>query len=233
MAAMNDSRSLSADSRFLYATAEGERCSDQMTVAYGPAAGQWQPIHPRDARALLGHVSAQWWLAGGWALDLFVGHQGRAHKDLDIGVLRRDVRQVLGAMSGWEFFEAKDGKLFGPLTGEPREVVNSLWGRPSHTREWVLELMLDDSDGDQWVFRRERSIRQALDLAIRHDSARIPYLAPEIQLLYKATHIRRQDNLDFDRVAPYLDDGARAWLCSALARMDQQHQWSLAPQTNA
>jgi Aminoglycoside-2''-adenylyltransferase len=69
----------------------------------------------------MGHVSAPWWVAGGWAFDLYLGRQGRSHKDLDIGIPRRDVREVLVAMSGWEFFEAVGGKPFGPLTGDPRE----------------------------------------------------------------------------------------------------------------
>ena len=195
-----------------------------MKTAYGPAAGCWRAVHPQEASTLLGQVPAQWWVAGGWALDLFVGHQGRSHKDLDIGILRRDVRQVVGAMSGWEFFEAKGGLLFGPLMSDPEDNVSSLWGRPCHTREWVLELMLDDSDGDQWVFRRERSIR-ALDTVIRYDSAGIPFLVPEIQLLYKAGHIRAEDNLDFERIAPHLDDDSRRWLLCALTLVDHYHPW--------
>ncbi|HMK22277.1 MAG TPA: hypothetical protein VK466_08070 [Terriglobales bacterium] len=196
-----------------------------MKFADGPAAGQWQPVHPREARSLLGQISAPWWVAGGWALDLFIGQQGRPHKDLDIGILRRDLRPVLAALSGWEFFAAKGGELFGPVTADVREDVNSLWGRRVATSEWVLELMLDDSEGDQWVFRRDRRIRRAVDTAIRYDSERTPYLVPEIQLLYKASHIRPEDNLDFERVSPYLDDPSRRWLSGALGQLDRQHQW--------
>lgn len=191
-----------------------------MKIAYGPAAGQWQPADPREACSFLGHIPTSWWVAGGWALDLFIGQQSRPHKDLDIGILRRDLRQVLAALPGWEFFEAKNGELFGPLTTDARQDVNSLWGRRTHTREWVLELMLDDSEGDQWVFRRDRRIRRALDTVIRYDPARTPYLAPEIQLLYKASRIRAEDNSDFDRVAGYLDDPSRRWLSCALSQLD-------------
>lgn len=204
-----------------------------MKIAYGPAAGRWQPVDPREARSLLGHIPTSWWVAGGWALDLFIGQQSRPHKDLDIGILRRDLRQVLSALSGWEFFEARDGELFGPLTTDAREDVNSLWGRRTHTGEWVLELVLDDSEGDQWVFRRDRRIRRALDTVIRHDPERTPYLAPEIQLLYKASHIRAEDNSDFDRVTRYLDDPSRRWLSCALSQLDQHHQWLCALRTTA
>ena len=159
---------------------------------------------------------------------MFVGRQSRPHKDLDIGILRRDLPQVLSALSGWEFFEAKGGELFGPLTTDAREDVNSLWGRRAHTSEWVLELMLDNSEGDQWVFRRDRRIRRALGTVIRYDLEHTPYLAPEIQLLYKASHIRAEDNSDFDRVIGYLDDPSRRWLSGALSQLDQNHQWLCA-----
>ncbi len=145
-----------------------------MKIAYGPAAGQWRSPHPRETRSLLRDLRVPWWVAGGWALDLFIGQQSRPHKDLDIGILCRDVREVLAAMSGWEFFEAKAGKLFGPLTSDAQADVNSLWGRRGKAGEWTLELMLDDSEGDQWVFRRDRRIRRSLDTAIRYDTERTP-----------------------------------------------------------
>lgn len=149
-----------------------------MQCAYGPAAGIWQPIHPREARSLLSHIPGSWWVAGGWALDLFIGRQGRPHKDLDIGILRRDLRPALACLSGWELFEAKGGELFGPVEVDAREDVNSLWGRQIGTDGWVLELVLDDSEGDQWLFRRDRCIRRGLDTVFRYDSERIPYLVP-------------------------------------------------------
>ncbi|HLJ39037.1 MAG TPA: hypothetical protein VKT54_11575 [Steroidobacteraceae bacterium] len=189
------------------------------------AAARWDPLHPREASALLSHLPSPWWVAGGWAIDLFLGHQGRPHKDLDIGILRGSTRQTLAAMPDWEFFEASGGILSGPLAGDPRPNVNSLWGRPRHTRAWRLELMLDDSDGEQWIFRRDRSVRRALSLAIRRDGEGIPYLAPEIQLLYKASGTRAEDEADFTRAAPRLSEESRRWLGDALARAHPQHPW--------
>jgi hypothetical protein len=196
-----------------------------VTTPHGPAAGRWQHADPGMARALVGHLPARWWVAGGWALDLFLGKQSRAHKDLDVGVLRRDLPRVLAAMAGWEFFEAKGGELFGPLTGAAREEVNSLWGRRAHSEEWVLELMLDDAEGDEWVFRRDRSIRRPLDTLLRHDGEGTPYLVPEVQLLYKASHIREEDQADFARVAVRLDAASRGWLSRALSRASPRHPW--------
>lgn len=60
--------------------------------------------------------------------------------------------------------------------------------------------MLDEADGDAWVFRRLSAIRMPLARAIRHTADGIAYLTPEIQLLYKARHPRAKDQDDFERV---------------------------------
>lgn len=191
-----------------------------------PAGGAWHPMDPAAARRILCAVDVRWWVAGGWALDLFVGTQSRAHEDLDVGVLRRDAARVLAALPGWEFFEAQEGSLHWLATGvAPRAKVNSLWGRPAGESHWMLELMLDDADGEHWIFRRDPSIRRPLAAALRSTVEGTRYLAPEIQLLYKARDVRPRDQADFERVAPRLDTAAREWLRSALSRLYPRHRW--------
>jgi hypothetical protein len=200
-----------------------------MTEVDRTAAGIWRAIRPSESVPWLASLTIPWWIAGGWALDLYAGNQSRPHGDLDIGVLRRDALEVLSALHSWEFFEAKEGVLTRLCKGEsPRADVNSIWGRPAETTEWTLEVMLDESDGDRWVFRRQPRIRQSLAMAIRHNSEGIPYLAPEIQLLYKARSMRPQDQADFDHIAPRLAIDARTWLRDALAISDPNHSWLLA-----
>jgi len=197
-----------------------------MPELYGPAAGEWQPLHPREAVLLVNALRVPWWIAGGWALDLFLGTQSRAHKDLDVGILRRDVSEALSALPGWEFFEARDNRLLRLHSGElPRANVHSLWGRPAGATRWFLEILLDESEGDRWIFRRQRQITLPLGAVIRHSSKNIPYLAPEIQLLYKARGIRQEDQADFERVAPRLDASALAWLRHGLRIVHPDHPW--------
>lgn len=204
-----------------------------MTRSHIPAGGAWRASHPGEAARLLSSVRCGWWVAGGWALDLFFGSETRRHEDLDIGVLRRDVPRILDSLPGWELFEAKDGRLQRLERRVPEPNVHSLWCRPIGQREWTLELMLDESEDDSWVFRRERSIRRPLDSTIAYTAEGIPYLVPEIQLLYKARPVRPKDAVDFHRVAPCLDSSARAWLREALARLDAGHEWLMAPEMSA
>ena len=197
-----------------------------MSQLFGPATGFWQPTHPRDASRLLAAVDTLWWVAGGWALELFCEYPHRSHNDLDIGVLRQHASIVLAAFDAWEFFEARNGSLFRLAAGEvPNAAANSLWGRPNGETAWSLELVLDESDADCWVFRRNPAITMPLAHAIRRSSEGIPYLAPEIQLLYKARDARPEDQADFKCCAPLLDRQALKWLQEAIGNSDPNHQW--------
>jgi hypothetical protein len=195
---------------------------------------RWHPLDPVAARRILRAVDVPWWIAGGWALDLFVGVQTRAHKDLDVGVLRRDAARFLAALPDFEFFEALRGSLH-PLApgGVPRATVNSLWGRPAGEPCWTLELMLDDADRENWVFRRDPSIRRPLADALRGTAEGTRYLAPEIQLLYKAKDVRPEDQADFERIAPRLEAAATEWLRECISRLYPQHPWLPALGSNA
>ncbi len=200
-----------------------------MLPADRTAPGAWQAVDPATGAGWFSTLEVPWWIAGGRALDLYLGRQCRAHADLDVGVLRRDIMTVLAALSSWEIFEAKDGALTRLGVGEvPRSAVHSLWCRPTGTTLWRFELMLDESIDDMWCYRRELSIRRPLSLVIHRNPSGIPYLAPEIQLLYKARWSRAQDQADFQLIAPRLDATARAWLVDGLARTETGHRWIAA-----
>jgi len=56
-------------------------------------------------------------------------------------------------------------------------------------------------------------------------SSGIRYLAPEIQLLYKAKAYRPKDQADFERIVPRLDATARSWLRHSLEKTLPGHSW--------
>ena len=60
----------------------------------------------------------------------------------------------------------------------------------------------------------------------QRDPTGIPYLAPEIVLLFKAKHADRdKDAADFARALPLLDDQRRQWLADALRVVHPGHDW--------
>jgi hypothetical protein len=192
-----------------------------------PSHGSWKGLTPQEGTELLAALRKPWWVAGGWALDLFLGKVSRAHEDLDIGILRKDAETVVAALPAWEFFEAREGVLSRLAEGDaPREEVNSLWCKRAEAEKWELEFMLDGSNGEFWVFRRDPRISRPLSRAIRRNPQGIAYLAPEIQLLYKARATRAKDQADFDHVVPHLAREARTWLRESLIRVDPEHVWN-------
>ena len=64
---------------------------------------------------------------------------------------------------------------------------------------------------------------------MRRTAAGLPYLAPELALLFKSKNTgnrpRPEDQADFERACPLLDPEQRAWLRWALAAVDPGHVW--------
>jgi hypothetical protein len=201
-----------------------------MPPADRTAAGEiWSAVDPTIGAGWFSTLQVPWWIAGGWALDLYLGTQSRAHADLDIGVLRRDITTALAALPSWEIFTARGGALAPLRVGEaPQSAVHSLWCRPVGSTFWTFELMLDDCIDGVWCYRRESSIRRPLASVIQRTPSGIPYLAPEIQLLYKARASRARDHADFELVGPRLDATARRWLVDSLVRAEAGHPWIAA-----
>ncbi len=87
--------------------------------------------------------------------------------------------------------------------------------------------MLLDTDGDQWVFKRDPSIKGSLSGLGRRTSAGIPYMYPEIQLLYKPelqTSIKDQSY--FNLAVPCMTPEALTWLlCHLEKRLPEDHLW--------
>ena len=187
---------------------------------------QWYPADPHEVRAWFSKIDAVWWIAGGWAIDLFLERVSRSHTDVDVGILTRDAPAIVRALTSWEFFEAKDGKLTTLKTGaSPRNGVHSLWGRRSGSSVWELEIMLDQADGEHWVYRRAPEIRRPFTEILCRAKCGLLYLAPEIQLLYKSKGVRPKDVEDFRSTVPKLDASAREWLRDSLAISQPGHRW--------
>ena len=53
----------------------------------------------------------------------------------------------------------------------------------------------------------------------------IPYLKPEIVLLYKVKQTREKDHQDFMTVKDYLSNRQRKWLSRAVQTHEPQHEW--------
>jgi len=188
----------------------------------------WVPLTPDEAYKVFAGFAAPWWIAGGWALDLYLGRQTRRHGDLDVLIRRDHQLLVRRHLSGWDLHKTNQPGL-KPWADDDflRPPINSIWCRRAAESPWCLELMLMETADDEWVFRRNNAIRGPLNSLGRKTDAGIPYLAPEIQLLYKARpELLEKDKADFNVVAPCLEQAARKWLLDALQQcFSNDHPW--------
>lgn len=171
-------------------------------------------LRPADVAAWFAEWDGPWAIAGGWAIELFVGHDVREHKDIEVSVARSDVAQLHDVLVGWEFFIPSPGKFVPwPVGHVPAaDGPNQLWGRPSADAQWSLEIMFEDIRDGVLHYRRDPSITLPLDEAFLRTDDGIPYVAPHLQLLYKAKAKRPRDEIDFAAAVPLLSPAQRTWL---------------------
>lgn len=188
----------------------------------------WSGMTPVDAANLLAGFDRPWWIAGGWAIDLFLGRTTRRHADLDVALLRGDEASLPGALVGWEINVVPG---FIPWRGD-RPLAPShhqFWMRRRADGPWDLEALLEEHDGASWLYRRDHSVILPLGRFGRRTLEGVPYLAPEVALLYKAKGWDIEKNqTDFANTLPALDSTARQWLGEALDHAHPGHPWSTA-----
>jgi hypothetical protein len=76
-----------------------------------------------------------------------------------------------------------------------------------------------------WICRRDETIRFAYGEIIHHTPEGIPYLPPELVLLFKAKHARPKDQEDFDGTIPHMTPAQRRTLAELLTRAHPGHHW--------
>lgn len=98
--------------------------------------------------------------------------------------------------------------------------------RDPRTGAWKADVIRSQYDGDTWVFQMDRSVRRPYADAVALTAEGIPYLRPELALLYKALTARPRDHEDFHAAAPSLTHAVRAWLAETLSVLaGADHPW--------
>jgi hypothetical protein len=188
-----------------------------------PELGSWAPLPLAEVVSRMRHFPALWWISGGIALDLFAGTPWRAHDDIDIGVRRQDIPLLRRHLVDWDLQVASDGALTPwdgrHLAAERNE--NNVWARRDPTGPWELDVTISQGDTRHWIFRRDPSFIVGWSDALLVRPS-IPFLAPELQLLFKSRDVRPKDLVDAEVVIPLLDAAAAATLRE---RLSSHHPW--------
>jgi uncharacterized protein (DUF952 family) len=194
-----------------------------------------QDTKQRAVEVMTGFVRP-WWVAGGWALDLLVGRKTRPHADLEISILASDQEALFEHLRGWDLRLAAPGASLPPWDGSRiQPPFHQVWARrgpprPSTPEQFaadptMLGFLLEQHRASRWVYRRHPAITGPLRQVGATTSDGVPFVRPQIALLFKAQAPRFKDQRDFDRVLPCMDAPARAWLASALEQAYPGHAW--------
>jgi len=144
---------------------------------------------------VMSDFNKDWFFAGGWAIDLFLGKETRVHHDIEIGIFREDQIELKDFLSNreWEFKKVLKGE-FTPWNNEYLELPVHEIHAINNAKKFELEILLNESDAGNWRFRRDLRISYPLRSVLSYSETGLPYLAPEIVLLYKVKNTREKDH---------------------------------------
>jgi len=204
---------------------------------------------------LMSKVNIPWAICGGFALDLFLERDIRKHSDIDICVFEKDREKIFQYMlqNNWDVYEfrgqgklrlldtasiSEEGHNLMCIRGKcelvnfyPCDEKSFLYHEFIHTgiKEFnYLEFLFNTSDEDYLVFDKSRGIKRELAKAILFKVG-IPFLAPEIVLLYKSS---KSDNTEYDydfrQTYPYMDDEQKKWFSQNIDVIyPNGHSWKI------
>lgn len=190
-----------------------------------------------------------WCLCGGWAVDAWLGRLTRDHGDLDITVFADALPALSNHLSGWQLVAHDNGPGGGDSpaewNGRPLALPAHLHCRAPGDRGpipedgillagkgWWLEVVVNERTHDEWVLNGSPRVTLPLDRCIGPSRWGLPTALPEVLLFFKATaykgtrhYLRPRDHEDFERMAPALSPGQKAWLRDAIGSVETGHPW--------
>ena len=180
---------------------------------------------PASVAAIMSRVGVWWAVAGGWAIDLWLGEQTRDHHDVEVVVSRRDQHVVHAALSAdWELFALDPpGSGWRPWSGVP--IDGPAFQLQARSPSGEFDLFTEAVDEAQWCFRRDNRITTGSHEVIVPSASGIPIVRPEIQLLYMAKSTELKNERDFEVARPHLAAEAAVWLRDALQITLPGHHW--------
>jgi hypothetical protein len=193
-----------------------------------------------EVAEMLSGLGKPWYIAGGWAIDLYLGQQRRDHKDVDMAVFRQD------QFAFQEYFLDRSWKLrkyIGDsvqvepwLIGEQLNLPDrGILAEPSDVAMPRIDILLSETKGDLWYYHADSRITHPVKtLGLRSDLG-VPFFSPEIVLLFKARHVstdepndsihQENDEKDFQAIRRLLTTEQRTWLVKALILFYSNHPW--------
>jgi hypothetical protein len=165
-------------------------------------------------------------VAGGWAIDLFLGTCTRDHEDLEVAVPSSVFEVLQPRFPEFDFWVPQGERALARMSTETLAgESHQTWAYERAAQVWRFDVFREPHDGDTWICRRDGSIRRPYGEVFDVSADGIPYLRPEICLLFKAKAVRDKDRMDFEAALPRMSPAQRRWLHTALERVHPGHDW--------
>lgn len=189
------------------------------------------PLSPQAVADLFQAASVRWWISGGVALDLWLGEPVRERRNIDVSVVRQDLRQLLEALPDtYVVYAMRDEDLvpFADVAEDDEVQPVFVWDREKSA--WVLRINVEDGAPRVWVYKRDPRLQLPWDQAVLSIDG-FPVGAPQAQLVWKALRPRREDDTDMRAVIAKLSDEARAWYERAILSIHPHSSWAIHVRT--
>ncbi|MCI8306781.1 MAG: hypothetical protein HFH14_01905 [Lachnospiraceae bacterium] len=208
----------------------------------------------RKTNELLKNHGFEYAFCGGWAIDLFIGAQTRKHGDIDILAYWAERDAIIQYMQslGFLVYEMLGGGKAHHITDVRNQIKCKRnifcctqdcemvvltetdeegiyfidFREVGQTKLNFIEFLFNDKDETDLLYARRHAVKLALSDAILY-SGGIPYLSPEMCLLYKSTDTERKGyQSDYDNAMARMNQRQRRWLSDALTIMyPEGHKW--------
>jgi hypothetical protein len=163
----------------------------------------------------LGQADFDWCICGGYAIDLFAGHNTRPHQNIDIAVFWEDKKKIISYMldANWRVFEAYGGgavfeiidisdcnpekrNVFcferGSENCQLKPIGNDMFQLHYISKEQnkldYIEFLFNCKTDDTFVYAPNQTITHEMRNTILKPAG-VPFFAPEIVLLYKSMYV--------------------------------------------
>ena len=129
--------------------------------AFEPDLSQWDAWRPERVAELLAEVDLPWYVAAGWAIDLFLGGERRDHGDIEVAVPSSRFDELAEVLADFDVCVITAPGEATPLAEARNRLsdTHQTWIREPSTGKWRLDVFREPSDGGTWICRREPSIR--------------------------------------------------------------------------
>jgi hypothetical protein len=182
---------------------------------------------PLKIQSLMRNFKSDWFVAGGWAIDLYLETETRRHDDIEIAIFRRDQIELQSYFAGWRLQKVRADEFSIWQQAEFLELpTHEIHCHKENAALQSFEVLLNEiNEDDEWIFRRNVKVTTPLSKLHLTSNLGIKFLRPEIVLLYKSKNPRAKDEQDFITSVKHLDVESRSWLKNALSFCYEEHHW--------